>query len=264
MKKVSLLCLLLLTACSPVITPVPTATFTVEPTATPTMPPTATITPTATATATATATTVPSATFTASPVPTSTPAFEKLLFEEDFKSDKLGWKNQKFVKYADGKLSFSYPKYTDEEHKYWGSWTVPSKPLTINGDAMVQVTFDRPVWFSGVFFSKPKEMDYALMVGCGEDLENWKTNNCTLGLLVPSKVEQWKTINDNISSSIRKTNGVITYTIWFEEEKMTIFINGDLAAITTNKLYSGKKILGINNGNGDAFDVTEIKVWIPQ
>lgn len=258
MKKVFLICVLLLTACSPVITTAPTATFTVEPTATPTTLPTVTITPTATATP------VPSATFTASPVPTSTPAFEKLLFEEDFKSDKLGWKNQKYVKYANGKLSFSYPKYSDEEHKYWGSWTLPLKPVTLNGDGMVQVTFDRPVWFSGVFFSKPKEMDYALIVGCGENLESWKTNNCTLGLLVPSKAEQWKTINDNISSSIRKTDGVITYTIWFEKDKMTIFINGDFAATTTNKLYSGKKILGINNGNGDAFDVTEIKVWIPE
>lgn len=255
MKKAILLTMLMLSACAPLATPAPTATSTPLPTEAPT----ATIEPTSTDTP------EPTATFTASPVPTSTPGFPKLLFEEDFATDKLGWNSQKMVVgYGDGKLSFDYPKSTDEKQKYYGSWTIPKKPLSIKGDAMVQVTFDRPVWFSGVFFQKAGSSRFALIAGCGENLENWKSNTCTLGLLQPAEKEPWETVNDNITASIRRTEGVITFNILFEGEKMTVYINGDLATTQTGAQYAGKKILGINDSNGDTFDVTEIKVWIPE
>lgn len=258
----------LLSACSPVVNPTPTSLPIATTTASLLPTETATIVPTETATLvpteTFTPTLQPSSTPTDTPEPTSTPIFQKLQFEEDFKTDKLGWKNRANVKsYGDGKISFSYPKEKDEKKKYFGSWTLPRKPVSIKGDALVEVTFDRPVWFSGVFFSKPGNTRFALIAGCGEDIENWKNNNCTLGFLKPSAENPWENINDNITSSVRGKDGQIKFSVEFIGDQMKVYINDKLAATKTDEIFRGTKTLGINNSNGDTFDVTEIKILIP-
>ncbi len=254
----------LVSACSPMTvpaviptdtaSPIPTETATIIPTETATLAPTETFTPTI----------EPSSTPTDTPEPTSTPIFQKVQFEEDFKTDKLGWKNRANVKaYGDGKISFSYPKEKDEKKKYYGSWTLPRKPATIKGNGLVEVTFDRPVWFSGVFFSKPGNTRFALIAGCGEDIENWKNNNCTLGFLKPTDKNPWENINDNITTSIREKDGQIKFGVEFIDDQMKVYINDVLAATKTDEIFRGTKTLGINDSNGDTFDVTEIKILIP-
>ncbi len=234
--------------------PLPTETATTVPTDTATPTPTETFTPTI----------EPSSTPTDTPEPTSTPIYQNLQFEEDFETDKMGWKNASHVTaYGDGKISFDFPKETDDKKKYYGSWTLPRKPLSIKGNAMVEVTFDRPVWFSGVFFQKSSKTRYALIAGCGDDIANWKSNNCTLGFLNPSDKNPWENINDNITDSIRENDGQIKFSVEFLDDQMKVYINDVLAATKTDEMFRGTKTMGINNSNGDTFDVTEIKVLIP-
>jgi hypothetical protein len=265
--QMTLLYSLLLSACSPsqfIPTPTQTFTSTLEPTST--FVPTSTNTPTTIPTETLT----PTETIIPTDTPTLTPTVQnrEVIFEEDFKTDKMAWKGKKYiVGYGDGKLSFEYPPDKDPNKKYWLSETPPRRPVALNGDGIVEVTFDQLVRFSGILFINPNTgKGYDFIVSCGDDIENWRSNTPSLGLLQPSNREKpWDSLSDSnsISDPIRENNGKITFRFEFEADKISIYINDVFIASRSEKVFSGTKLMGITVGNGDKFNVTEIKILGP-
>ncbi len=247
-----------LTACSTMDTPgTGSASMELEPTAAQDKTAEIILTVLPTATATSAPTETPTIT------PTSTPIFPNVLFEEDFESNKLGWKNSpNIVAYGDGKISFDWPADNDPKKKYFGSWTLPRKAYLLKGDGMVEVTFDAPVRFSGVFFENSKtKARYAIIISYGEDVDNWKTNTPSVGLLQPmNKESPWDTLNGDIKSLIDNNNGVIQFKTVFKGEKLEIYINNQLIALRSDKTFAADRRLGINDANGDKFNVVGIKI----
>lgn len=163
-----LLTIFLLTSCSPAQlaptqTPSPTSTFTPRPTAT--------ITPTATVT------------------PTATPIPMRLVFEEDFVSDVLGWKSihwgETFLSYGEDGLELRTPR------SWPWYWIRPINIIEINGDFDFEVVFDRRVKLSGVWFAS-ETLDWsdwfvvAINQGAFSE-QNWEHEKASLGVLTLSQ-----------------------------------------------------------------------------
>lgn len=240
----------------------------------------ATATPTLTSTAipspTSTATKTPEPTLTNTPVPTETNTptltptsiYNKVVFEDDFVKDKMGWEGRKFVTgYGNGQISFDFPADKDPKKIYYGSWTTPKHGRSLNGDGIVEVTIDQPVRFSGIFFINSKsKINYAFIIGAGDNLDTWKSNRPSLGLLIPSNKENpWEELSktNSVWDVIEEKSGVITFRVEFVEDQATVYINDKFIASRTNRVFSGTKIIGITVGNGDKFNVTEMKILGP-
>jgi hypothetical protein len=249
---------------TPTNTLTPTATTTYTPTNTPSPTPTSTETPTPTPTETLT----PTPTATDTPTLTPTSIYNVMVYEEDFAKDVMGWKGSKNVTgYGDGKISFKYPVNNDPKKIYWGSWTTPKHPKSLDGDGIVEVTLDQPVRFSGLFFINPKTgHSYAFIIGAGDNLDNWRANTPGLGLLMPAnKDNAW----DGLSSSntlndvIGKNKGEITIRVEFVDDKVSAYVNDKFIASRKNEEFVGPRLVGINVSNGDEFNVTELKILGP-
>jgi len=261
--QITLLCSLLIAACNSVpLSSNLSANFT------PTLEPTSTLAPTIMNTATTTPSKTPTPTKTITPTLTSTPLNRKIIFEEDFKTDKMAWKGKKYiVGYGDGKLSFEYPLDKDPKKKYSLSETPPGKPVALNGDGIVEVTFDQLVRFSGILFINPNTgKGYDFIVSCGEDVENWRSNSPSLGLLQPNNRENpWDSLNSGvvITDSIRENNGKMRFSIQFDADKITVYLNDIFIATRSGDIFTGTKLMGITVGNGDKFNVTGIRILGP-
>jgi hypothetical protein len=253
-----------------------------------TLPPTATPGPT------------PIQTQTQAPIPSFTPTSTEALasFVQDINADLLGWKNALYNYYFpapntdllglnidlinNNSQNFQYSfdeKGLDlslkiyPENKYVGAWLQPEKVIKIKGDFDIEVTFDRRMRFSGLWFSKDPTRSrnqinqFAIMTDQGASYPDWETawnkKGANLGVLVPSK-GAWTWIGEKeIEPFLKASKGVISLYLSFSGDQMSVKINGSPFASVKNKMFSGLKyFMGYIVGNGDHFVVTSTKIWV--